>query len=66
MIAIFSGFYGIDTKAMAEHRFICNNSMRVYKSQVCNGIIDCRTLDDSDNSDEQNCGNIFIISYNVI
>ena len=61
----FSGFYGIDKKTMAEHRFTCNNSKSVYKSQVCNRLNDCEIsvdhVPDGDNSDEQMCGNIFMI-----
>ena len=50
---------------MDKHRFTCNNGKSVYKSQVCNGINDCEiyvnNLLDGDNSDEKNCGTIFII-----
>ena len=50
----FSGFYGKD-------KFICENGERRYQSQVCNGMVDCEVIDDGDNSDEKNCGNIFMI-----
>ena len=50
----FSGFYG-------KEKFTCGNGQRIYQSQVCNGMVDCEKLDDGDNSDEQNCGNIFMI-----